>query len=67
MLSKLLRDPSQQDVKIAKSPRCQESKGSPRDPKALEILAIQVTRSSKSFPKKSTLLEVELFLIIAFP
>ena len=67
--SKFPRYPNCQDVKIAKGPRCQESKGSPkrskgpRDPCYPSYQEIQV---SKSFLEKSTLLEAKLFLIIAF-
>ena len=56
------RDPNGQDVKSPKAPS--------RDPKVQEIHAVQVTKRSmlsKSIPEKSSLLEAELFLVIAFP
>ena len=80
MLSKLLKGASYAPcqkvlkkihiVKIAKGPRCQESKGlpkrskGPRDPCYPSYYEIQV---SKSFLEKSTLSKGELFLVIAFP
>ena len=62
MLSELLRDSNCQEVKIAKGPTCPKSKG-PRD---LCYPSYQEIQMSKSFPEKSMLSKVELFLIIAF-
>ena len=62
--SKFPRDPNCQDVKIANSPRYQVSKGSPKRSKVSSYHEIQM---SKSFPKKCTLSEAELFLVISFP
>ena len=49
---------------IAKGPRCQESKGSPKDPCYPSYQEIQVSKSSL---EKSTLFEAEPFVAISFP